>query len=154
MKKQSYYEVIVGNLGRVHTGCVGKVAHEEFKTYRKLSVGGSGRCGGESVVLMRDDEIIAEYDPTPMLPFRAMNRVQLIEGLYDYLMGVTESFEVDDVDADFAYLVGAVLKGGKCQWPESRPFVQLLRLMPISLISLRVKLLKHVEIMPEEVRDE
>ena len=61
---------------------------------------------------------------------------------------------MDDVGADFAYLVGAVLKGGKCQWPESRPFVQLLRLMPISLISLRVKLLKHVEITPEEVDGE
>ena len=87
MKKQSNYEVIVGNLGRVHEGSVGKVAHAEFKEYRDRSIANNGRAGGESVVLMRDDEIIAEYDPMPMLPFRAMNRVQLIEGLYDYLTG-------------------------------------------------------------------
>lgn len=148
MSKQ--YEVIVGNLGVVHRGDHAKTAHAEFEAYRKLSIEKDGRCAGEPVVLMRDDEIFAEYDPTPMTPFRDMNRMKLIEGLYDYLMGgVTESFEVDDIGADFAYMVGAVLKGGKCEWPEDRPFVQLLRAMPVNLTALRVKLLRHIEIEPE-----
>mgnify|MGYP001010685849 CR=1 FL=1 len=143
------YEVFVGNLGRVYHGPSTDDANEAYDDYVKESKTPGGRTSGESVTLMCDGEPVREYSPE-LEASLAIDKVETLTGLYDYITGTTESFEVDDIGADFAYMVGAVLKGGKCSWPEDRPFVQLLRAMPISLTALRVKLLRHVEIEPEE----
>ncbi len=55
------YEVIVGNIGTVHTGSNGKDALEAFGEYVKLSRGNYGRAAGESVTLLADEEPIKEY---------------------------------------------------------------------------------------------
>ena len=55
------YEVIVGNVGIVHTGKKSRYAHRKFAWWVKDSKTGLGRSGGESVTLMKDGEIVAEY---------------------------------------------------------------------------------------------
>ncbi len=47
--------------------------------------------------------------------------------LYGCIFHNVESFEVDDIGADLAYLMGAVLCGGRCQWSSSRPIVRVLK---------------------------
>ena len=148
MSKSKTYEVIVSNWGCVYSGPTTDTANAYFDDYVSVSKAGRGRAGGESVTLMCDGEPVREYSPG-LEASQAIDKVETLTSLYDYIMGTTEAFEVGDIGADFAYLVGAVLKGGKCEWPEDRPFVQLLRAMPVSLIALRVKLLRHIEIEPE-----
>lgn len=150
MSKSKTYEVIVSNWGCVYSGPTTDTANAYFEDYVNVSKTGKGRAGGESVILMCDGEPVREYSPE-LKASRTIDKVEILTGLYDYLTsGVVESFEVDDIGADFAYLVGAVLKGGKCSWPEDRPFVQLLRAMPVSLIALQVKLLRYIEIEQQE----
>lgn len=141
------YEVFVSNLGRVYHGPDVDDANAEFEDYVEASKSTCGRASGESVILIRDGDPVREYSPE-LEASRAVDKVETLTGLYDYIMGATESFEEDDIGADCTYLVGAVLKGGKCAWPESRPFVRLLRAMPEE--RLRVTLLRHVEIEPED----
>lgn len=146
MSKSKTYEVIVSNWGCVYSGPTTDTANAYFEDYVNVSKTGKGRAGGESVTLMCDGEPVREYFPE-LEASRAIDKVKTLTGLYDYLMGgVIESFEVDEIGADFAYMVGAVLKGGKCSWPEDRPFVRLLQAMSVSLIPLQVKLLRHIEI--------
>lgn len=57
------YEVIVGNVGRVHDSTSGTNAHRDFWEYTKASESGVGRCGGETVTLMGDGNIIKEHTP-------------------------------------------------------------------------------------------
>lgn len=47
--------------------------------------------------------------------------------LYDYVLEATESFEINKVGADLAYLMGAILKDSYCKWPSSRPILELVR---------------------------
>ena len=56
------YEVIVGNIGTVHTGTDKRAAELCFKTYVDRSYSGYGRCANESVCLMADDEPVLEYE--------------------------------------------------------------------------------------------
>lgn len=59
------YEVIVGNVGTVYAGANWKVAGETFREYVKISRDSEyGRAAGESVVFMKDGEIIEEYTGT------------------------------------------------------------------------------------------
>jgi hypothetical protein len=37
------------------------------------------------------------------------------------------SFELEHIGEDLAYLLGAMLQGECCAWPEHRPLVKLLR---------------------------
>ncbi len=80
-----------------------------------------------------------------------VGKCEILEALYTYLLEATESFQEEDIGADFAYLTGAVLNGSTCEWPESRPFVRLLRAMPVE--RLREPLLAHINIEPEEDED-
>ena len=59
---KSDYEVIVGNIGTVYRGTSFSAAQKDFATYREQSQSGYGRAGGESVTLMRDGEVIREFD--------------------------------------------------------------------------------------------
>jgi hypothetical protein len=54
-------------------------------------------------------------------------RLQLLRELYETAHNETESFEQEDVGADLAYLMGAVLEDSHCSWEADRPLVRLLR---------------------------
>ena len=57
----SDYRVMVGNIGEVFQ-CNNPVeARKVYGEYKRLSESGYGQAAGESVVLMRDDEIDIEY---------------------------------------------------------------------------------------------
>lgn len=60
----SYYEVVVGNIGRVYSGGNGFTAYQTFQTYAGKSKRGEGRCAGELVVLFQDGKIKREYGIT------------------------------------------------------------------------------------------
>jgi len=57
------YEVIVGNVGTVHTGNDEREALLIFSTYVDRSKAGRGRCGTEEVTLMKDGDIAKQYLP-------------------------------------------------------------------------------------------
>jgi hypothetical protein len=53
---------------------------------------------------------------------------ELMRDVYEYVNDNTTTFELDDmIGPDLAYLLGAMMKGWPCQWPENRPLVRLLR---------------------------
>lgn len=54
------FEVIVGNIGRVHSGEHEVSARREFNHYARLARQGYGRYAYEGAVLLRDGEIIKE----------------------------------------------------------------------------------------------
>jgi hypothetical protein len=56
-----------------------------------------------------------------------MKQLELLKCLYQTVYQQTESLEQGDVGADLAYLMGAILNQSRCEWPEDRPLVQLLR---------------------------
>jgi len=56
------YEVIVGNVGTVTRTKSVIEAVDAFSRYVAASKDGRGRCAGENVVLMADDEISEEYE--------------------------------------------------------------------------------------------
>lgn len=58
------YEVVVGNVGNVHTGPYLKNALKAFREYVNQSKSGCGRAGGEDVTLFDRGEIYREYRPT------------------------------------------------------------------------------------------
>jgi hypothetical protein len=62
------YQVVVGNIGQVIDTHLFKEALETYSTYKKDSLSGQGRAGGESVVLMQDGEVKREHQPKPVLP--------------------------------------------------------------------------------------
>jgi hypothetical protein len=47
--------------------------------------------------------------------------------LYSVVYSNTESFEVDDIGADLAYLMGAIVSDDVCTWPADRPLVLILK---------------------------
>jgi len=59
------YEVIVGNVGTIFDETGGARvkwnAKKAYLHYVEASLAGTGRAGGEGVVLMEDGEIIAEH---------------------------------------------------------------------------------------------
>jgi len=64
------YEVIVGNVGKVHEGTDREEAIKVWSAYVKRSVSGEGRCAGEGVSLFYDDmehgsDILPGYDYQP-----------------------------------------------------------------------------------------
>lgn len=62
MKKKHNYEVIVGNVGTMPYA-VAKLAKECYDTYVTISKKGEGRAANEPVTLLKDGEIIEEYQP-------------------------------------------------------------------------------------------
>lgn len=55
------FEVIVGNVGRVHEGNHENLARQIFNNYVTLSKQGYGRVAYESVTLFKEGEPIKEY---------------------------------------------------------------------------------------------
>jgi hypothetical protein len=60
------YEVIVSNIGAVHTGASLKDASAEFRDWVKISKSGKGKAGDEAVTLLRGGEPISEFQPTDL----------------------------------------------------------------------------------------
>lgn len=54
-------------------------------------------------------------------------KVALTTEVYDAVYVGTESFEVDNIGSDLAYLLGAILKHHKCEWSEEPPLFLVLR---------------------------
>jgi hypothetical protein len=63
--------------------------------------------------------------------FPLRDRAKLARRVYNAVYYGKESFELEDVGADLAYLMGAILRrpsnSSFCVWPENRPIVRLLR---------------------------
>lgn len=59
--KLSMYEVIVGNVGLVHSGTDKSKAYREYDAYVSISQRGKGCASNESVYLMQDGELIREH---------------------------------------------------------------------------------------------
>jgi hypothetical protein len=57
------YEVIVGNIGTVHSGNDQGVARTHYDEYVRQSLSGVGRAGNENVVMMVDGEPAEEFNP-------------------------------------------------------------------------------------------
>ena len=57
------YEVIVSNIGKVYEGGFYQSALDDFTVYKNRSLKGIGRAAGESVTLIKDGEILQEYNP-------------------------------------------------------------------------------------------
>lgn len=55
------YRVIVGNIGTVEETDNPIEANKTYGDYKRQSIGGIGRAGGESVVLMDGDDIKYEH---------------------------------------------------------------------------------------------
>lgn len=61
MRSKTDYEVVVGNIGVVHSGHNKKIALAVFREYKAQSANGYGRAAGEPVALMQDGSIVAEW---------------------------------------------------------------------------------------------
>jgi len=61
-ESKHYYEVIVGNIGRVYEGYNKMESEIHFDHYKTLSVDGVGRASGESISLWKDSEPILEHE--------------------------------------------------------------------------------------------
>lgn len=64
------YEVVVGNVGSVHTGGNFKEATKRFNEYVRQSRSGVGRAGKEDVILFQDGEPVREFYPDKWFPVR------------------------------------------------------------------------------------
>lgn len=54
-------------------------------------------------------------------------RYQLCRTVYNAVVASVEGLEVDDLGADLAYLMGAILNGNFCTWDPARPILAVLR---------------------------
>lgn len=59
-------------------------------------------------------------------PTDDVERCTLATKIYDLVLHNTESFEIDHIGSDLAYLMGAILKDGFCMWGAERPLIKLL----------------------------
>lgn len=58
------FRVVVGNVGTVYYGPSSKDAVQAWNDYVYLSRTNQGRAAGESVLILRDDNITREYEGT------------------------------------------------------------------------------------------
>jgi hypothetical protein len=66
--KRNFYEVIVGNVGKVHEGGSKAAAISVFHTYKNHSKRNYGRAAGEVVTMYCDGEVVKGYDHDPANP--------------------------------------------------------------------------------------
>lgn len=50
-----------------------------------------------------------------------LQRHALAVEVYEHILGATESFEEQNIGADLAYLLGAILKGSEVEWDSESP---------------------------------
>lgn len=62
--EKHFYEVIVGNIGKVYEGANYSSALRAYGNYVRASKMGHGRAGGEQVSLWKDGNPIKEHDET------------------------------------------------------------------------------------------
>ena len=63
-RNPAFYEVIVGNIGKVWQGSNYMQAMAKYAAYVKQSKSGVGRAGGEQVSLWKNGDVIREHDET------------------------------------------------------------------------------------------
>ena len=63
-REQSYWEVIVGNIGRVYAGSSSTEAKRKYASYVKAAKAKYGRASGESVSLWKDGDVVKEHEPS------------------------------------------------------------------------------------------
>lgn len=73
-KNMKEYEVIVGNVGKVHSGTNKREAVKCFNEYVDISDSGNGRAGYEDVVLMEGGEPIKEHWGTAEMPPQGLSK--------------------------------------------------------------------------------
>jgi hypothetical protein len=56
-----------------------------------------------------------------------MDEQRLALDAYNAVVDATESLEEQNVGADLAYLMGAILGDTSCEWPKGRPIMRILR---------------------------
>jgi hypothetical protein len=54
------------------------------------------------------------------------SKLNMLNQIYTYVFNNVESFEEENIGADIAYLMGAILSGTKCAWAANRPLVLVL----------------------------
>ena len=60
--KENNYEVLVGNIGTVHTGEWEDTARQVYAEYVAISESGQGSASGEDVTLFLNGEILESHD--------------------------------------------------------------------------------------------
>ncbi len=98
------WETIVGNIGTVYTGSNGFQARKLYGSYVAQSKAGYGRCGNESVVLMKNHDIHLEFLPEKSLDDRLSEHHIEILGLD------ASDFRVDDTETWMGERLREVLK--------------------------------------------
>ena len=78
--------------------------------------------------------------PKPTKP----DKVKLALAAYDAAIVGAESFEEQNIGADLAYLMAAILKGGQCEWPEDRAIIRVLKLRMNKINKLAI--FKHIKL--------
>lgn len=79
----------------------------------------------------------------------ADRKLKMLAELYTFVFDAVESFESEDrIGADLAYLMGAIVRGERCQWYADRPLLYILR--EGGNLSLVTFAMQYIEILPEE----
>lgn len=53
--------------------------------------------------------------------------IELLQELYRVMYKRTNSFELNNIGADLAYLMGAIVSDNCCVWPANQPLVAILQ---------------------------
>lgn len=126
MAKRHTHEIIVGNVGTVHSGKKQDEAYKAFQEYVEISKQGQGRAGNEPVTWMRDGEPYLEYEPINphLLTWRQV--AAAIEKMKPVEKDMTARFYLPTedggpVDVAFRYFCeDMVLKPNKVDGPVAR----------------------------------
>jgi hypothetical protein len=78
------YLVIAGSIGTVHTGPSRERAEKEFVSYVRDSRRGYGRIANEPVFLMKNGELLREYDPN-IAPKRRLEKIKATRYTRQYM---------------------------------------------------------------------
>jgi hypothetical protein len=93
------YEVYVGNVGLVYNGTDNSTAKKLYSKYKKAKL---GRAAKESVILFKNGQVVAEYNPEPQKGTTKFFLI-VVEGKDNYVESV----------ADFGNEVEVTLPKGK-----------------------------------------
>lgn len=114
MAKKSNYEVIVENIGTVHTGANKVKAHSIFEDYVQASKNKVGRGADSTVTLMKDGEVSQEWIPASKLKHKTVHVISLkVEAMVfvEHSDGSWEYCGPGSTDHEANYTVGAFEDG-------------------------------------------
>ena len=99
----SIYEVIVGNLGTVHSGKSELSARKVFAEYVKKSLTGQGRASGEEVTILKDGEPIKTHYVPDVLKNPRDITTDIVKA---FLAGKSKKIDNTTTDGEVIYLHG------------------------------------------------